>query len=98
MLFPFNRRESTLNPLMLFLGSTLHDVHKNKANERTVSSLSVRLLLHDEKERRRLPTPKNIEYFDLLNAGIGQMFDLDPLRVPIRSVGDALPLCPKISI
>ena len=93
MLFPFNRRESTLNPLMLFLGSTLHDVHKNKANERTVSSLSVRLLLHDEKERRRLPTPKNIEYFDLLNAGIGQMFDLDPLRVPIRSVGDALRLC-----
>ena len=52
-----------------------------------------RLLLHDEKERKKFPTPKNIQYFDLLNAGIGQMFKLDPLRVPIRSVGDALNLC-----
>jgi hypothetical protein len=91
MLFPFNRRERTLNNLMLFLASTLHDVHKT--NERSVSALSIRLLLHDEKERRKFLTPKNIQYFDLLNAGIGQMFKLDPLRVPIRSVGDALNLC-----
>ena len=94
MLFPFNRRERTLNNLMLFLASTLHDGHDvHKTNERSVSALSIRLLLHDEKERRKFPTPKNIQYFDLLNAGIGQMFKLDPLRVPIRSVGDALNLC-----
>ena len=47
---------------MLFLASTLHDVHKT--NERSVSELSIRLLLHDEKERRKFPTPKNIQYFD----------------------------------